>query len=214
MSVRAGLHVPRGELRDFGRGLLPAESATPVGLRAARERLVEAAFDAAFADEPQVWLSGVLALRAAAMGNFGVGALLVDGNGAVVAIGHNQLFHPHFRSDRHAEMSVMEVFEDAFPERAAIADHTLYTSLEPCPMCTVRLATASLGRIVYAAPDEAGGMASRPEELPAFWRELALDKRFAAADCSAELRQIALDIFLSNCADLLQAVRRRGLGAP
>src|SRR5579864_9473013 len=57
-------------------------------------------------DDAYAWLTCTLALEGVARDNFGVGAILVDAGGQVVAQGHNQVFHPYFRSDRHAEMVV------------------------------------------------------------------------------------------------------------
>src|SRR3954462_15651943 len=70
-------------------------------------------------DDAPVWLTCALALEAVATGNFGVGAILVDGSGHVAALGHNQVFSPHFRSDLHAEMVVLDAWEDALAGRRA-----------------------------------------------------------------------------------------------
>lgn len=53
----------------------------------------------------------------------------------------------------------------------------LYTSLEPCPMCTVALLTAHVGRVVIAAPDEPGGALApgRLAKLPPIWPSLAAE---------------------------------------
>ena len=56
------------------------------------------------------------ALVAALRGNYGVGALLVDPQGTIVARGQNAVFSPYFRSDLHAEMVVMNIFEERHPE--------------------------------------------------------------------------------------------------
>jgi cytosine deaminase len=55
------------------------------------------------------------ALAAAGMGNYGVGAVLVDPNGKIAEQGRNSVFFPHFRSDLHAEMVVMNAFEERYP---------------------------------------------------------------------------------------------------
>jgi tRNA(Arg) A34 adenosine deaminase TadA len=52
---------------------------------------------------------------------------------------------------------------------------TLYTTLEPCPMCTVAILNARINRVVVALPDEAGGSLA-PERLgmlPHIWAEMA-----------------------------------------
>jgi tRNA(Arg) A34 adenosine deaminase TadA len=64
----------------------------------------------------------------------------------------------------------------------------LYTSLEPCPMCTVALISSRIARVVVAAPDERGGALApdRFARLPRAWSALAsrqgLTVDFAAGD--------------------------------
>src|SRR5262245_23051180 len=84
------------------------------------------------------------ALAAARQGNFGVGAVLVDAHGTVVAQGQNAVFYPRFRSDLHAEMVVMTAFEEQHPEADNMRGYTLLSSLEPCPMCLARLLAAGV----------------------------------------------------------------------
>ena len=151
------------------------------------------------------------ALAAATEGNFGVGAVIVDGEGRIVERGHNHVFHPHFRSDIHAEMDVLDKFEDANPSLESVAGYTLVTSLEPCPMCLTRLITSGIPRVYHAAPDTESGMVSRLDQLTPVWVELARQQEFAAADCSPDLGTLALEIFLhtaeNNTARLMS--RRR-----
>ena len=149
-------------------------------------------------DDAYAWLTCTLALEGVAGDNFGVGAILVDASGQVLAQGHNQVFHPYFRSDRHAEMVVVEGWEDGRPELPWPGGLTLYTSLEPCPMCLVRLCNADVRRVLFAAPDSFGGMVQRLNSLPPAWLELAQGKTFAQAHCSPELTHAAAQIFQLN----------------
>jgi cytosine deaminase len=136
------------------------------------------------------------AIEAAREGNFGVGAVIVDPNGEIVLGGHNHVFNPHFRSDIHAEMDAMNKFEDTFTMVTSMRDHTLFTSLEPCPMCLTRLITSGVGWVYHAAPDVETGMVSRLEGLTPVWVDLAESQVFAQANCSPELSDIALQVFL------------------
>ena len=136
------------------------------------------------------------AIEAAKEGNFGVGAVIVDPDGEIVMGGHNHVFNPHFRSDIHAEMDAMNNFEDTFTGVTSMRDHTLYTSLEPCPMCLTRLITCGVGQVYHAAPDIETGMVSRLGQLSPVWVDLADSQVFAQADCSPELIDIALQVFL------------------
>jgi tRNA(Arg) A34 adenosine deaminase TadA len=160
-------------------------------------------------DDASVWLTCVLALEAVATGNFGVGAVLVDEAGHVAALGHNQVFSPHFRSDRHAEMVVLDGWEDARRGRPEGGNFVLYTSLESCPMCVVRLSTSAVRKVLHAAPDLPGGMVHRMADLPPFWVELAQRKTFARAQCSEDLAHAAGQIFLLNLEELTARVKAR-----
>lgn len=153
-------------------------------------------------DDAYAWLTCTLALEGVASDNFGVGAILVDAGGQVVAQGHNQVFHPYFRSDRHAEMVVLEVWEEGRPQVPWPGGLTLFTSVEPCPMCLVRLLTADVKRVRFAAEDAIGGMVQRLNNLPPSWLELAQRKSFAQAQCSPELAHAAGQIFGINLQEL------------
>jgi tRNA(Arg) A34 adenosine deaminase TadA len=67
-------------------------------------------------------------------------------------------------------------------------ESVLYTSLEPCPMCTVAILSSRIERVVIAAPDEHGG-ALAPErlaKLPPAWSSLAAEHGLTVAFESAE----------------------------
>ena len=96
------------------------------------------------------------ALGAAARGNGGVGAVLIDPKGAVIERGQNEAFYPNFRSDRHAEMVVMNAFEARCPTLDNMRGHTLVSSLEPCPMCVARLLITGVETVKFLALDELG----------------------------------------------------------
>jgi cytosine deaminase len=160
-------------------------------------------------DDAYVWLACALALEAVATGNFGIGAVLVDETGQVAALGHNQVFSPHFRSDRHAEMVVLDGWEDARRGRPDGDGAVLYTSVEPCPMCLVRLSTSAVRKVLFAAPDLPGGMVHRLANLPPFWLEMAQRTTFARAECSDGLAHAAGQIFLLNLEELTARVKAR-----
>jgi len=141
------------------------------------------------------------AIAAAKEGNFGVGAVLVRENGEVVQRGHNHVFSPYFRSDLHAEMDVLTKFEEQYKDIDILKGFTLFSSLEPCPMCFLRLIISGVEKVYYAAVDEEGGMVQRFEYIPPEWKELARRQEFALAQCSPELRDIALQIFLSTVSE-------------
>lgn len=105
-------------IRDVGQQRL--EGLKPGGDAAEQWRAFLAGYrpQTAYPDDPYAWLTCTLALEGVAADNFGVGAILVDAGGQVLAQGHNQVFYPYFRSDRHAEMVVVEGWEDSRPGSA------------------------------------------------------------------------------------------------
>jgi cytosine deaminase len=146
------------------------------------------------------------AIAAAKEGNFGVGAVLVNTCGEIVQRGHNHVFDPHFRSDLHAEMDVMTKFEERFKDKP-LKDYTLYTSLEPCPMCLTRLITSGVSKVYHAAPDIDSGM--RLQDLTPVWIQLAEKQKFAPAQCSPALSDIALQIFLVTANENTRKLQER-----
>lgn len=172
-----------------------------------KSQLMDYQFNHEYPDDSYIWLTNVLALRAVTYGNFGIGCVLTDGSGNVVVQGHNEIFNPYFRSDRHGEMVVMDKFEDTHRDFNELKGYTLYTSLEPCPMCLVRLITSIVDKVFYAVPDISVGMVHEMKCLPPFWIELSEGKFFAQAKCSQELIKVANDIFLLNANELTEILK-------
>ena len=171
--------------------------------------LTDYQFNHEYPDDSYIWLTNILALRAINHGNFGVGCVLIDVNGNIVVQGHNEVLNPYFRSDRHAEMVVMDKFEDVHRGNNKKESYTLYTSLEPCPMCLIRLITSDINTVLHAASDIMGGMVHKMQNVPPFWIELYNGKVFSQANCSQELINAANDIFLINANELLEKIKNR-----
>lgn len=138
-------------------------------------------------------------------GSGGIGACLVDSTTKkVVAHGRNRQYIPYFRSDLHAEMNLLNRYEDRMKKTRSLTKGTnprkcenlvLVTSMEPCPMCLTRIINSGIKTVLYLTEDNEGGMVTRIDSLPPFWREFAADREFRKADCSPQLRQIAHDLF-------------------
>lgn len=138
-------------------------------------------------------------------GSGGIGACLVDAaTGEVVERGRNRQYDPYFRSDLHAEMDLLNRYEDRLRKQGggnSVNDPrrcdnlVLFTSTEPCPMCLTRIINSGIQRMYYLNPDPHGGMVARQEQLPPFWRDFAAGRDFRQAECSPELLKIAADLF-------------------
>lgn len=80
-------------------------------------------------------------------------SLVADENGAVVARKGNNSMPPEGDPTQHAELSAAaEATAHLTPSQLAGA--TLYTSAEPCVMCTGAVYWTGIGRIVYALSEE------------------------------------------------------------
>ncbi|GAB1379400.1 nucleoside deaminase [Pararhodobacter sp.] len=100
--------------------------------------------------------------RAAALrGEVPVGAVVVDPSGRIVAQAGNrtrELSDP----TAHAEMLALRAAcAAAGSER--LPGHTLWVTLEPCPMCAAAIGFARIARLYYGASDpKSGGVAQAP----------------------------------------------------
>lgn len=88
-----------------------------------------------------------IARKARENGNHPFGALLVDAQGDVVAEAENTVVTGHDCTG-HAETNLMrqasKIYEPDF-----LAQCTLYTSTEPCPMCAGAIFWGNVRRVVY-----------------------------------------------------------------
>ena len=89
-----------------------------------------------------------LAREAAARGDDPYGAVLVK-DGEIVSRGQNRI---HSRHDPtcHSEIDAIRQYCAAH-QTADLSDCTLYTSCEPCFMCSACIVRVRLGKLVYSA---------------------------------------------------------------
>ncbi|CAN5332071.1 nucleoside deaminase [soil metagenome] len=99
-------------------------------------------------DESHLRQAIAISARAVAHGNHPFGALLVDAAGAVVLEAENTVTTGSDATG-HAETNLVRLATKSF-DLAALRTSTLYTSCEPCAMCTGAIYWAGIGRIVYA----------------------------------------------------------------
>jgi tRNA(adenine34) deaminase len=95
-------------------------------------------------------------------GSVPIGACITDAAGCVLARGRNRVFEPPVGGDclagnrmAHAEMNAL------LGLRAWQGDNTMsctmYTTMEPCPMCMGAIRMVHIGRVCYAARDLLAG---------------------------------------------------------
>lgn len=91
------------------------------------------------------------AKKAYSRGEVPVGAVVVDASKNIISYAHNETESIHLAT-AHAEMLAIERASKKL-KRWRLTGCTLYTTLEPCPMCMGALQLSRIDRVVFAAPD-------------------------------------------------------------
>ncbi|MCA1063826.1 nucleoside deaminase [Rossellomorea sp. AcN35-11] len=85
-----------------------------------------------------------------------VGAVIVDENDQVIATGRNRV-HTQHDATAHAEIdAIRKAGKSIFLAKVNRKKFTMYTSLEPCPMCTGGILFAKIQRVVWLLNDDMG----------------------------------------------------------
>ncbi|MFD0689015.1 nucleoside deaminase [Actinomadura fibrosa] len=128
------------------------------------------------ADEEHLRRAIAIAAHAITLGDAPYGSLLVGPDGAVLTEAHNTVrrdndisAHPELKLARWAAREL---------DPATAAGTTMYTSCQPCGMCTGGIVRSGLGRVVYALSTEqlvalnpSGAWPTVPQEGPALFDE-------------------------------------------
>lgn len=86
-----------------------------------------------------------------------VGAIVVDGSGAVIGVGRNER---ELRQDPTAHAEVVAIRQASWKlDDWHLTDATLIVTLEPCVMCAGAILSARIPRVVFGAWDEKAGAA-------------------------------------------------------
>lgn len=93
-----------------------------------------------------------IAADARAHGNHPFGALLVDCAGGVLLEAENSVVTERDCTN-HAETNLVRLASRRF-DQETLAGATLYTSTEPCAMCSGAIFWSGIGRVVYALSEQ------------------------------------------------------------
>ncbi|MBS0472482.1 MAG: nucleoside deaminase [Proteobacteria bacterium] len=106
-------------------------------------------------DDEAIALAMSEAQAAALRGEVPVGAVLLSGEGTLLAADGNRIVE---RRDptAHAEILVLRAAAEKLDNERLLGT-TLFATLEPCAMCAGALSLARVGRVVFAAEDPKGG---------------------------------------------------------
>lgn len=109
------------------------------------------------ADDLAMQRALALAAAASAAAEIPVGAVVLDGDGEIIAEGRNRREETHDPTG-HAEI---EALRGAAASVGSwnLQGHTLVVTLEPCLMCAGAILQARVGRVVFGAWDDKAGAA-------------------------------------------------------
>jgi len=161
--------------------------------------------EAEYTDDAFAKAANIQALKSVKQGGYGIGSVLIDKNGTIIAAAHNSQIQEH-RSDLHAEMTLMTKFEKSPKARKYMNLYvykpglTVFSSAEPCPMCFIRISTAGCDT-KYCTPGPEDGMVTRISCLPPSWQEMALKQKVEIGDCSPVMQKLSHLLFYSYLLD-------------
>ncbi len=90
-------------------------------------------------------------------GEVPIGAVIIDETGAVISRGHN-MRETWTDATAHAEIiAIREACRTL--KKWRLSGHTLYVTIEPCPMCAGALVMSRVDRVVYGSTDAKAGAA-------------------------------------------------------
>jgi tRNA(adenine34) deaminase len=96
------------------------------------------------------------AAQAQLLGEVPVGAVLVDGQGELLASGFNRTIIDHDPT-AHAEIVALRAGAKQM-QNYRLPGASLYVTLEPCAMCLGAMLHARLARVIFGAPDPKTGV--------------------------------------------------------
>ncbi|WP_339253640.1 nucleoside deaminase [Sporosarcina sp. FSL W8-0480] len=122
-----------------------------------------------------------------------VGAVLVDEDFNVIATGRNRV-HPKKDVSAHAEIeAIRNAGEVIFDAKINNKKFTLYSSLEPCPMCTGGILFAKIQRVVWLLNDDKGfGGFLKMKDTAIFEEKFNRIEVIAEPDEKLKMKQIEL----------------------
>jgi tRNA(adenine34) deaminase len=154
-------------------------------------------------------------------GSIPIGAAITDESGNIISVGRNRLYEATALNPKiaHAEMECLQKLDTAkYPN---VKQYTLYTCMEPCPMCFGTIVMSNFRKVKVAAKDSYCGAAYLSETDPYIksknmhiefesnilqYIQVVLQAYFEIRFCNGEINMIA-DIFSQDYPEAVQAAK-------
>ena len=116
------------------------------------------------------------AKKSASLGQYAIGAIIVDPNGEIVSIAHTAT-HTTNDATAHAEVNAIRDACGKLNNRYLMG-YWLYTTLEPCPMCASAAIWAKMEGIVFgASKEDAQDFAKNLKNEKFTWRQIDISAK-------------------------------------
>jgi len=126
------------------------------------------------------------AKKAAKKGQYALGAVVVDREGTILSICHTTL-HKVNDPSAHAEMNAIRKAAKNVKSRY-LSGAWLYTTQEPCPMCTAVAIWANMGGIVFGAfEQDALKIFKKNVGVKFTWRQIKIPAKYVIAQGEPKL---------------------------
>ncbi|MCF6136701.1 nucleoside deaminase [Pseudalkalibacillus berkeleyi] len=89
-------------------------------------------------------------------GGIPIGAVIVGPNGKLIQKGRNRVYSD-LDATAHAEIDVIRKCGEPLIKKGKARDYTLYTTVEPCVMCSGAIYLSNIARVVWALNDDLFG---------------------------------------------------------
>lgn len=116
------------------------------------------------------------AQHAVSLGQYAIAAAVIGPHGEIISIEHATTFETH-DATAHAEINAIRSACKTLSNRYLI-DCWLYTTLEPCPMCTSAAIWAKMKGVVFGATKEdAQKLATNLRSEKLTWRQIDISSK-------------------------------------
>lgn len=154
-------------------------------------------------------------------GSVPIGAALTDENGNEISVGRNRLYEPGSLNPRiaHAETECLQKLDTAkYPN---VGQYTLFTCMEPCPMCFGTIIMSNIRKVRVAAKDGYCGAVYLSETDPYIKSknmqigfesgimqdvQIVMQAYFELRACNGEVNRV-VEVFSQYCPEAVQMAK-------
>jgi len=162
-----------------------------------------------------------LSWQSVCAGSKAIAAVILSENGEIISEGRNQISEYNIPNPRllHAEVEALRGLN--LGKYRNLKEYTLYTGLEPCPMCVGTLAMSGICKIVIATRDALGGSMNliehsnfmKRKNFEITWLDNELGDMQRGFQMIRELLYNAEDIKLNRILEDFSVYNKRGVDA-